>query len=116
VLSANSRIASLVLNIEVPISENTLGAALRGLGYSSEVHVPHGFRSTASSLLHDLGHLSSDIELQLAHLDKNQVRGIYNRGQRLAERRKMMQAYSDYLDSLRTGGNVVSIRTKKRAS
>jgi integrase len=96
-----------------PISENTLGAALRGLGYSSEVHTPHGWRSTASTLLHELGHLSADIELQLAHSDKNKVRGIYNRSERLAERRKMLQAYSDYLDSLRDGGNVVALKGKR---
>jgi integrase len=97
-----------------PISENTLGYALHGLGYSSDVHVPHGFRTTASTLLHELGHESRDIELQLAHADSNKIRGIYNRAERIKERTKMMQQWSDYLDSLRDAGDVVAIR-KRRA-
>jgi integrase len=100
-----------------PISENTLGKALHRLGYTSDVHVPHGFRSTASTLLHDLGHLDRDIELQLHHGDQNKVRGIYNRAERLDARREMMQQYSDYLDQLRDGGKVVAIhgRSSKTA-
>jgi integrase len=97
-----------------PLSENTLNAALGTLGYTSDIHTPHGFRSTASTLLHELGHDSGDIELQLAHVDRNQVRGIYNRSKRIAERAKMMQAYSDYLDQLRSGGSVVAISFKKK--
>jgi hypothetical protein len=91
-----------------------LNAALGTLGYTSDIHTPHGFRSTASTLLHDPGHDSGDIELQLAHVDRNQVRGIYNRSRRIAERAKMMQAYSDYLDRLRNGGVVVAISSKKQ--
>jgi integrase len=75
-----------------PLSENTLNAALGTLGYTSDIHTPHGFRSTASTLLHELGHDRGDIELQLAHVDRNQVRGIYNRSKRIAELAKMMQA------------------------
>jgi integrase len=97
-----------------PISENTLGAALRGLGYSSDVHTPHGFRSMASTLLHELGFVSTDIELQLAHADKNKIRAVYNRSERIKERTRMMQAWSNYLDSLRDVGNVVAIRRRKR--
>ncbi len=84
-----------------PISENTLGAALRGLGYGHDVMVPHGFRSMASTLLHESGEVSGDIELQLAHVDSNKVRGIYNRSERIKERAKMMQRWSDRLDKLR---------------
>jgi integrase len=98
-----------------PLSENTLGAALVTLGYTSDMHTPHGFRSTASTLLHELGFLSSDIELQLAHKDKNQVRGIYNRSERIKERRVMMQKWSDHLDQLRNGnGTVASVPVSKK--
>ncbi len=87
-----------------PISENTLGAALRTLGYSSEVHVPHGFRHMASTLMHELGWLSSDIELQLSHADKNSIRAIYNAAERIQPRTRLMQKWSDYLDKLRQAG------------
>ncbi len=97
-----------------PISENTLGNALRLIGYSSDQHVPHGFRTTASTLLHELGFDSRDIELQLAHADTNKIRGIYNRSERIKERAAMMQAWSDYLDTLRDDkSNVIAIRAKK---
>jgi integrase len=84
-----------------PISENTIGGALRSIGYSSEEHVPHGFRHMASTLMHELGWLSSDIELQLSHVDGNTVRGIYNAAERIKPRTRLMQKWSDYLDKLR---------------
>ncbi len=96
-----------------PISNNTLNAALRRLGYSGEEMVAHGFRSMASTLLNEQGFPPDIIELQLAHVERNKVRAAYNRAQRLAERRKMMQAWADYLDGLRAGGaKVVPIRGK----
>jgi integrase len=61
----------------------------------------HGFRTSASTLLNELGWNPDLIELQLAHKERNKVRAAYNRAQRLAERRKMMQAWADYLDELR---------------
>lgn len=93
-----------------PISENTINVALRRLGYSSEQMTGHGFRSMASTLLNEQGWHPDLIELQLAHAERNKVRAAYNRAQRLAERRKMMQAWADYLDGLRAGGTVVSIK------
>jgi len=84
-----------------PMSENTLGAALRRLGYPREEMTAHGFRSLASTLLNERGWNPDLIELQLAHKDRNKVRAIYNRAQRLGERRRMMQAWADYLDQLR---------------
>lgn len=84
-----------------PMSENTINAALRRLGYSSEEHTGHGFRSTASSLLNEQGVPPDIIELQLAHVEKNNARAAYNKAQRLADRRNMMQAWADYLDRLR---------------
>jgi integrase len=97
-----------------PISDNTLNAALRRLGYSGEEHVAHGFRSTASTLLNEQGWHPDLIELQLAHAPRNKVRAAYNRAERLAERRKMMQAWADYLDGLKAGAKVVSIKRAKR--
>jgi integrase len=84
-----------------PLSENTLNAALRRIGYSAEEMTGHGFRTMASTLLNELGWNPDLIELQLAHKERNKVRAAYNRAQRLAERREMMQAWADYLDELR---------------
>ena len=88
-----------------PMSENTINAALRRLGYSSEEQTGHGFRSMASTLLNEQGFPPDVIELQLAHAERNKVRAAYNKAQRLPERRKMMQAWADYLDGLRAGGS-----------
>ncbi len=92
-----------------PISDATLGQALRRLGYGPDRIVPHGFRAMASTALNEQGHAPDLIELQLAHRDSS-VRAIYNRSTRLPERRQMMQSWSDYLDALRTGANVVPFR------
>jgi integrase len=93
-----------------PISEGTLNAALRRVGFSKEEMTGHGFRTMASTLLNEQGWHPDLIELQLAHAERNNVRAAYNRAQRLDERRKMMQAYADYLDGLKAGGNVIPIR------
>lgn len=95
---------------ERPISDNTLNAALRRLGYSGEEMVSHGFRAMASTCLNEQGWAPDLIELQLAHVDRNEVRAAYNRAQRLAERSKMMQSWADYLDSLRTGSKDLASR------
>ena len=87
-----------------PLSDNTLGAALRRIGYSSDEMTAHGFRTMASTLLNEQGWHPDLIELQLAHKERNEVRAAYNRAQRLGERRKMMQAWADYLDWLRSSG------------
>ncbi|MGC1460132.1 MAG: integrase arm-type DNA-binding domain-containing protein [Steroidobacteraceae bacterium] len=87
---------------ERPISDNTLNAALRRLGYTPDEMVAHGFRSMASTLLNEQGWRPDLIERQLAHAERNQVRATYNRAQWLDERRKMMQAWANYLDGLRT--------------
>ena len=84
-----------------PISEATLGAALRRLGYAVGEMTVHGFRSMASTLLNEHGFAPDVIELQLAHKERNKVRAAYNQAQRLEERRAMMQAWADYLDRLR---------------
>ena len=86
-----------------PMSDNTINAALRRLGYSSEEQTCHGFRSTASTLLNEQGFPADVIELQLAHAERNKVRAAYNKAQRLAERRSMMQQWADYLVRLKEG-------------
>lgn len=85
-----------------PISENTLNAALRRLGYSNDDMTSHGFRSMASTRLNEMGRWNPDaIERQLAHGERNAVRAAYNHAQHLTERTAMMQAWADYLDGLR---------------
>lgn len=94
-----------------PISENTVNAALRTLGYGTEQHVGHGFRSSASTLLHSLGHSPEVIETQLAHARPG-VAGIYNRSHLLPQRRALMAAWGSYCDALKvdTGAKVTAIR------
>ena len=82
------------------MSENTLNACLRGLGYSKDEQTAHGFRSSASSLLHEQNYSPELIETQLAH-QRPGVAGIYNRSHLLPQRKKMMQAWSDYCDGLK---------------
>ena len=94
-----------------PMSENTLGAALRRLGYTGDEMTAHGFRATASTLLNESGKWSSDaIERALAHGDPDKVRAAYNRGPHWAERVTMAQWWSDHLDQLRKGADIVPIR------
>jgi integrase len=80
-----------------PISDNTLNGALRRIGYPGDVMTAHGFLTMASTLLNEQGVHPDLIELQLAHAERNTVRAAYNRAQRLAERRVMMQNWADYL-------------------
>jgi integrase len=85
----------------MPMSDMTVTAALRTMGYPRDVMTGHGFRTTASTLLNEQGWRPDLIEKQLAHEERNKVRAAYNRAQYLAERREMMQAWADYLDKLR---------------
>lgn len=83
------------------ISDVGLLNALRRMGYSKEEMCIHGFRSIASTRLNEMGFRPDIIEIQLAHVDSNAVRAAYNRSTYMEERRGMMQAYADYLDSLK---------------
>lgn len=94
---------------ELHISRETIGAAIRRMGYKGQ-HTAHGFRTTASTLLHEQGFHSDMIERQLSHAERNKVKAAYNRAQHLPERRKMMQAWADYLDGLKAGAQVIPIR------
>jgi integrase len=85
----------------VPISDMTLLAGLRRLGYGKDDMTVHGFRSMASTLLNEQGYNRDWIERQLAHGERNSVRAAYNYAEYLPERRKMMQAWADYLDHLK---------------
>ena len=82
------------------MSENTVNAALRRMGYSKDEMTGHGFRSMASTLLHELGYSHAVIERQLAHGERNKVSASYNFAEYLPERRALMQKWADYLDEL----------------
>lgn len=90
------------------MSENTVNAALRRLGYTTNQMTGHGFRSMASTLLHEQGWKHEAIERQLAHAERDEVSAAYNYAEHLPERRKMMQAWADYLDALRDQRKVVA--------
>lgn len=96
-----------------PMSENTINVALRQLGYDKTQMTGHGFRSMASTLLNENGWNKDAIERQLAHTPKDKVRASYNYAEHLPERKRMMQAWADYLDSLKSGGKVVSLFSQK---
>jgi integrase len=85
------------------MSENTVNAAFRRLGYSQDELTGHGLRRMASTLLNEHGFNSDWIERQLAHAEQDNVRAAYNAAEWLRERRNMMQWWSDYLDRLAAG-------------
>jgi integrase len=100
-----------------PISENTLNAALRRLGYAKDAMTSHGFRASARTMLDEvLGVRVELIEHQLAHAVRDPLGRAYNRTAHLAERRAMMQKWADYCDGLKTGAEVVSLQGRGRRS
>ncbi|WP_411341755.1 integrase arm-type DNA-binding domain-containing protein [Sphingopyxis sp. J-6] len=93
-----------------PMSENTINAGLRRLGYSSDEMTAHGFRAMASTLLNESGKWHPDaIERALAHGDSDKVRAAYHRGAHWQERVEMAQWWSDYLDQMRKGADIVPL-------
>lgn len=91
-----------------PITDNTLNAAMRRMGYSKDDVTAHGFRATASTLLNESRHWHQDaIERQLGHMEANDVRRAYARGEHWEERVRMMEYWSDYLVSLQAKGKVL---------
>ena len=96
-----------------PMSDNAIRSAMRRLGWTGEEMTPHGFRAMASTILDNMGYRQEWLERQLAHEEQNRVKAAYKREQHkmyLPERRKMMQEWSDYLDSLKAGGTVIPFR------
>lgn len=94
-----------------PMSEVTMNAALRRMGYDKTEMTPHGFRATASTLLNESGKWSADaIERALAHQEQNAVRRAYARGEHWDERVRMAQWWADHLDVLRTGAKVIPMK------
>lgn len=105
-----------ILSDERAISDNTMNAALRRLGYDKSQMTAHGFRAMVSTLLNESGKWHPDaIERQLAHVEGNDVRRAYARGEHWDERVRMMQFWSDYLDRLRIGPKVVKGRFSRAA-
>lgn len=99
-----------------PMSENTINAGLRRLGYASDEMTAHGFRAMASTLLNESGKWHPDaIERALAHGDNDKVRAAYHRGAHWKERVEMAQWWSDYLDQLRKGADVLPFADPKEA-
>jgi integrase len=99
------------------MSENTINAALRRMGYAQDEMTGHGFRAMAATLLNEMGLWHADaIERQLAHCDNNAVRRAYTRGEYWDERMRMMQHWSDHLDFLRDGAKVLKGKFGKAKS
>lgn len=89
-----------------PMSEASINQVIKRIGYDGKA-TGHGFRHTMSTILHEQGYNTAWVETQLAHADKNSIRGTYNHAQYLDGRREMLQWYADYLDALANGDNVV---------
>jgi integrase len=102
---------------ERPMSENTINGALRRLGYDTQNEMTaHGFRATARTLLDEnLGFDRNVIEAQLAHVVPDVLGRAYNRTTFLEQRRRMMQVWADFLDTIRAGENVVPVNFQKAA-
>lgn len=92
-----------------PMSENTVNAALRRLGYDKDSMTGHGFRHMASTLLNEQGWNRDAIERQMAHAERNSIRATYNYAEYLPERVRMMQSWADYLDALKRGAKVTPL-------
>ncbi|HBZ9025880.1 integrase [Klebsiella michiganensis] len=97
-----------------PMSEASINQVIKRIGYDGKA-TGHGFRHTMSTILHEQGYNTAWIETQLAHVDKNSIRGTYNHAQYLDGRREMLQWYADYMQALESGENVVHGSFGKRA-
>lgn len=109
-ISGGSRFVFPGRHRDKPISNNTLLFALYRLGYKGKM-TGHGFRAVASTVLNETGFRPDVVERQLAHCERDEVRGAYNRAEYLPERTKMMQHWADYVDTVRAGGKVIPLKT-----
>ena len=102
---------------ERPMSENTINAALRRLGYDTQSEQSaHGFRSSFSTMAHGSGLFRVEVvEIQLAHKHGDAVRLAYDRGDYLEERRKLMQWWADECDRMREGAQIIPLRNDTAA-
>ena len=102
-----------LLTGERPMSDNTVNSALRRMGYTNTEMTAHGFRATARTLMIErMPGISADvIEAQLAHGKSGPLGSAYDRAEFMDQRRKMMLEWADYLDKLRIGAEVISLRT-----
>ncbi|MCC8366362.1 tyrosine-type recombinase/integrase [Xenorhabdus sp. PB61.4] len=96
------------------LSDMAINTMIRRMGYSGRA-TGHGFRHTMSTILHDQDFNTAWVEKQLAHVDKNSIRGTYNHAQYLDGRREMLQWYADYMEMLERGENVLIGKFGKRA-
>jgi len=109
-LTGNGRyIFASLRNRDRPMSDNTINAALRRMGFTKTEMTGHGFRAMASTLLNEQGFNHDWIELQLAHTENNKIRAAYNRAKYLPQRQDMMQKWADYLDTLRQGADIIPL-------
>lgn len=113
-LAGASRFVLPGRNPDKPISNNTMLFALYRLGYKRKM-TGHGFRAIASTMLNEAGTRPDVIERQLAHCERNAVRGAYNRAEHLQERRAMMQQFADMLDALERGERVSPLQRIRNA-
>jgi len=96
------------------MSDNTINAALRRMGFDGSTVVAHGFRATARTLLHEILQFNPYvIEAQLAHRVPDILGNAYNRTTHITERKKMMQTWANYLDELKAGAKVIKIHERR---
>jgi integrase len=99
------------------MSENTVNAALRAMGFSADEVTGHGFRATARTMLHErLGYSPDVIEAQLAHTVRDSLGRAYNRTEFVEQRREMLQTWADYLDQLRSGKEMLPRKSRRQAA
>lgn len=113
IIAGDSRFLLPGRNPEKPISNNTMLFALYRLGYKGKM-TGHGFRAVASTMLNETGFRSDVIERQLAHCERNEIRGAYNRAEYLPERKVMMEWWANYLDGLAHGAKVIPLLKRKK--
>ncbi len=113
IIAGDSRFLLPGRNPEKPISNNTMLFALYRLGYKGKM-TGHGFRAVASTMLNETGFRSDVIERQLAHCERNEIRGAYNRAEYLPERKMMMEWWANYLDGLAHGAKLIPLLKRKK--